>query len=101
MISKRSHGQLQTGQNLPKGWYLYYPSINSQSQATREARISVPFQLAIKLAGAIQIVDVLINVNRTKGKPISPVDVLPFLKGPAPKKQSAERMQEEIKSWLS
>jgi hypothetical protein len=35
-----------------------------QAQATREQRIAPPIQIAIKLAGAIQEVDIIIDVNR-------------------------------------
>lgn len=59
-----SFGNIVTGQNLQSGYYTYAPPISSQSQVSRNARISVPIQCAIKLAGAIQTVDILINVNR-------------------------------------
>jgi hypothetical protein len=55
---------LATGQNLQSGYYTYAPPISSQSQISRDARIGAPIQCAIKLAGAIQRVDILINVNR-------------------------------------
>lgn len=57
-------GQLKQGDYLPKGYYIYAPPIYLQSQADREARKSVPFQVAAKLAGAIHTVDVIVNVNR-------------------------------------
>lgn len=57
-------GTLAQGDFLPKGYYVYTPPISSQAQADREARKSVPFQVAAKLAGAIHSVDVLVNVNR-------------------------------------
>jgi len=57
-------GQLAQGDYMPTGYYVYTPPIASQSQADREARKSVPFQIAVKLAGAIHSVDVLIDVNR-------------------------------------
>lgn len=57
-------GQLKQGDMLSKGFYVYAPPIASQSQADREARKSVPIQVAVKLAGAIHFVDVLLNVNR-------------------------------------
>lgn len=56
-------GQLEQGDFLPKGYYVYTPPISSQSQSDRAARKSVPFQVAVKLAGAVQTVNVLINVN--------------------------------------
>lgn len=57
-------GQLKTGDTLTKGFYVYCPPVAQQSQADREARKSPPFQIAVKLAGAVHQVDVLINVNR-------------------------------------
>lgn len=57
-------GQLVEGQWLAKGYYIFTPPIYTQSQADREARKSVPIQIAAKLAGAIHTVDVIINVNR-------------------------------------
>lgn len=57
-------GTLSQGDFLPKGYYIFSPSINAQSQSDREARKSVPFQIAAKLAGAIHSVDITINVNR-------------------------------------
>jgi hypothetical protein len=57
-------GQLKQGDFLSKGFYCYAPPVSSQSQADREARRSVPIQIAVKLAGAIHFVDVTINVNR-------------------------------------
>jgi hypothetical protein len=57
-------GAISQGQTLSKGYYIYTPPISSQSQADREARKSVPFQIAVKEAGAIGDVDVAITVNR-------------------------------------
>lgn len=57
-------GQLRQGDMLDKGYYIYAPPIATQSQANREARKSVPIQVAVKLAGAVHFVDVIINVNR-------------------------------------
>ena len=57
-------GQLKQGDYLSKGFYVYAAPVATQSQADREARKSVPIQVAVKLAGAIHSVDVLINVNR-------------------------------------
>lgn len=56
-------GQLKQGDFLDKGYYIYQPPISSQPQADREARKSVPFQVAVKLGGAVHTVDVQINVN--------------------------------------
>lgn len=57
-------GQLAQGAFLPKGYYIYTPPISQQSQSDREARKSVSFQVAVKLAGAIQTVQIDVNVNR-------------------------------------
>lgn len=57
-------GSLATGATMTTGYYLYYPPIASQSEATRETRVAVPFQDCIKLAGAVQEVDVTVFVNR-------------------------------------
>lgn len=57
-------GQLNTGDFLPNGFYIYVPPISSQLPADRAARKSVPFQVAAKLAGAIQNVVVAVSVNR-------------------------------------
>ncbi len=57
-------GSLNTGDYLSKGFYVYAPPASSQAPQDRAARKSVPFQIAVKLAGAVQTVDVLINVNR-------------------------------------
>jgi hypothetical protein len=57
-------GQLVRGQYLEKGYYVYTQPMALQDQATREQRIAPPIQIAVKLAGAIQQVDIVINVNR-------------------------------------
>jgi len=56
-------GQLAQGDFLPKGYYVYTPPISSQVQSQRAARMSVPFQIAAKTAGAIQSVDVALTIN--------------------------------------
>lgn len=57
-------GELKQGDYLKEGYYIYAPPIASQSQSDRDARVSPPIQVALKLAGAIQELDVLVNVNR-------------------------------------
>lgn len=57
-------GSLTQGDYLPKGFYVYAASVNTQLSADRAARKSPPIQVAAKLAGAIHTVDVIINVNR-------------------------------------
>jgi hypothetical protein len=57
-------GQLSRGQSLKTGYYIYSLPIDLQPQADREARKAPPIQVALKLAGAIHTIDVLVNVNR-------------------------------------
>lgn len=57
-------GSLKQGDTLPDGYYVYAPLVASQSQAGREARKSVPFQIALTLAGAVHSVSIAVNVNR-------------------------------------
>ncbi len=57
-------GQLKTGDMLTPGFYVYQPPIALQSQTDRDARKSVAFKVAAKLAGAIHTVDVVVDVNR-------------------------------------
>jgi len=57
-------GSLNTGDFMPKGYYVYAPPVATQNAANRAARQSVPIQVAVKLAGAIQTIDAIINVNR-------------------------------------
>lgn len=57
-------GDLKQGDPLPNGYYIYWPPIATQSQADREARRSVPFQIALKGAGAVHFVNTLVAFNR-------------------------------------
>ncbi len=57
-------GQLNMGDFLAKGFYVYAPSVNDQDPADRAARISVPIQIAAKLAGAVHEVSVAVLVNQ-------------------------------------
>lgn len=57
-------GALKTGQFLSTGYYVYAPPVSTQSQADREARKAPVIQVAVKLAGAVHFVDVIVNVNR-------------------------------------
>ena len=56
-------GQLNPGDFLSKGFYVYYPPVASQAESVRAERISVPFQCACKLAGAVHTVDVSLIIN--------------------------------------
>lgn len=62
--NSQGFGQIKQGDFLDKGYYIYAPPIYLQSQASREARKSVVFQVAAKLAGAVQTSDIIVNVNR-------------------------------------
>jgi len=57
-------GPINTGDYLPKGYYVYQPSVDSQSQADREARKAPPMQIMAKLAGAVHSVNVVTTINR-------------------------------------
>ena len=57
-------GQLQSGDMLTKGYYVYGQPLAQQAQADREARKAPPIQVACKLAGAVHYADVQINVVR-------------------------------------
>lgn len=57
-------GTLVTGAQLPKGYYCFIPPLATQSQTTRSQRITPPIQIAIKLAGAVHDVDVVMTINR-------------------------------------
>lgn len=57
-------GELAFGDYLENGWYTFANSVNTQAQSDREARIAPLIQIAVKLAGAVHFVDVVINVNR-------------------------------------
>jgi len=55
---------LNTGDMLSQGYLILSESIDSQSQADRDARIAPPIYVCIKLAGAIEHVVVSVQVNR-------------------------------------
>ncbi|EKP6364933.1 DUF3383 domain-containing protein, partial [Salmonella enterica subsp. diarizonae] len=57
-------GQLNSGDTLTKGYYVYAQPISEQAQADREARKAPVIQVACKLAGAVHFADVQINVVR-------------------------------------
>ena len=57
-------GQLQEGDYLSRGYYIYSQPIDDQPQSEREQRKAPPIQTAVKLAGAIHFAGVQINVNR-------------------------------------
>lgn len=47
---------------LTKGYYVYAPPVATQSESTRASRLSVPIQIAAKLAGAVQTVNCSITI---------------------------------------
>lgn len=55
---------VKTGDPLPRGYIILSDSIDSQSQADREARKSPPVYVLVKLAGAIEYVSIKVFVNR-------------------------------------
>ncbi len=48
---------------LDIGWFIYSQPVNLQSQTQRAARVAPLIQIAIKFAGAIQSVNIVVNVN--------------------------------------
>lgn len=61
-------GSLQNGSDgtpptLTKGYYVYQPPVALQSAAQQAQRISVPFQIAANLAGAVQTASVAITLG--------------------------------------
>jgi hypothetical protein len=57
-------GLLSTGDILPLGYYTYAQSFTTQSQNNREKRKGMPIQCAVKESGAINSLDITINVER-------------------------------------
>jgi hypothetical protein len=57
-------GQLERGDFLDSGFYIYMQPMKDQDQSSREERVAPPMQIAVKLAGAVHTIDVIINVNR-------------------------------------
>ncbi|MDG5825304.1 DUF3383 family protein [Xylella fastidiosa subsp. pauca] len=57
-------GALATGDYLEAGFYVWADSVDTLSTSDRQARRAPPLQIAVKLAGAIHAVDVLIHFDR-------------------------------------
>lgn len=55
---------VEKGETLPRGYVIIADSIDSQSQADREARKAPPVYVLIKCAGAIENVAIKLYVNR-------------------------------------
>jgi hypothetical protein len=56
-------GSVNTGDTLAKGYYVFAPPVATQTAAARAARQSPVIQALVKLAGAIQSVNVLVSVS--------------------------------------
>lgn len=56
--------ELKKGDVLPNGYLIQSETIDSQSQADRDARKAPPIYVALKLTGAIHHVTVQVDVNR-------------------------------------
>lgn len=57
-------GTLETGDRLDEGFYVWADTVDNLSTSDREQRKAPPIQTAIKLAGAIHEVDVIVNFDR-------------------------------------
>lgn len=57
-------GTLKTGDTLTTGFYIYAPDVATLSDADRAARISVPFQICIKLGDAVHIINMSALLDR-------------------------------------
>lgn len=57
-------GAVDTGDTLPKGYYVYVPPASSQSASARAARIAPSIQCAAIYAGAVHNVNVLVTLTR-------------------------------------
>jgi hypothetical protein len=56
-------GTLNPGDVCPGGFYIFVPKVALQTQADRQARKSVVFQIALKEAGAVHSASIIVNVN--------------------------------------
>lgn len=57
-------GALEPGDRLDEGFYVWADTVDNLSTSDREQRKAPPIQTAIKLAGAIHSVDVIVNFDR-------------------------------------
>ena len=56
-------GPISTGQTLPLGYVVFSQPISSQTSAQRGTRMAPPITVLVKLAGAIDSSNIVINVN--------------------------------------
>lgn len=47
-----------------KGYYVWAAPMDTLSDSDKEQRTATPIQVAVKLAGAIHFVDIIVNYNR-------------------------------------
>lgn len=59
-----SIGSLNSGDTLKSGFYIFAQPLALQSQSDRDARKAPPITICIKLAGAFNTIDLIIDVNR-------------------------------------
>lgn len=57
-------GNLASGERLEDGFYVWADSVDNLSTSDRELRKAPPIQVALKMAGAVHSVDVLVNFTR-------------------------------------
>jgi hypothetical protein len=57
-------GEIDTGDFLPKGFYIYAQPVAEQNQSDREARKAPPIQVLAKGAGAIHFASITVNFER-------------------------------------
>lgn len=57
-------GQINTGDFLPRGFYVYAQPVAEQNQSDREARKAPPIQVIAKGAGAIHSADITVTFER-------------------------------------
>lgn len=57
-------GEIDTGEFLPKGYYIYAQPVAEQNQSDREARKAPPIQVLAKGAGAIHSADIIVEFGR-------------------------------------
>ena len=57
-------GNLKTGDYVEDGYYFYSDSFAQQTTADREARKSMPVNVALKYSGFMHSADILITLNQ-------------------------------------
>lgn len=57
-------GQITSGQRLAKGFYVFFASVDTQDQGTRNTRVGPPFSVIAKGAGALQGIDINLSFEQ-------------------------------------